>query len=380
MKFKKIIRELIPVKGDSKKQIILKIVFIAAVITFVISAWQIVAYYADTYFASKDYSRTASDYKFNPSDSSEYSEPSSNAVSASSSKPVVRITTDFKVLLKDNRDTKGFIIVPGTNIYYPVVQTSDNKYYLTHNFYKGINRYGCPFIDMRDRVNPLSKNLIIYGHNMKDNLMFGGLLKYKTLSFYKNTSVFDFNTIYKNIKWKVFAVFVANTDPANGDVFNYNVTEFASKDDFNLYIAQVKQRSFINTNVDVSPDENILTLSTCSYDFTSTQTAERFVVMARPLRPGESLDQNAAVLNPSPRMPEMWYKVKGKTMPTFTEPVIKSSGSSSSPASSAIAANAVASSSGTADSSSVSSGSSSASNVSSDTSSGSSSASNVPIP
>jgi sortase B len=231
----------------------------------------------------------------------------------------VRTIADFKTLLKENPDTKGFIIVPGTNIYYPVVQTSNNDYYLTHDFYKNTNRYGCPFIDFNDNINPMSKNIVIYGHNMKDGLMFGDLLDYKSLSFYKSTSVINFNTIYSNIKWKVFAVFITNTDPSKGDVFNYNITSFASNKAFNSFLTQVKRRSLINTDVDVSPDEDILTLSTCAYDFTPTQTTERFVVMARPLRPGESLSQGSATLNPDPQMPQLWYKKFGGTMPKFAD-------------------------------------------------------------
>jgi sortase B len=319
MKLKKFIYDIIPIRGDSKKQIVAKIIFIAAVITFVISAWQIVAYYADTYFALSNYKITTSDYKPSNTDSDASSNTASNTNSGSSSKPAVRLIADFKTLLKKNSDTKGFIIVPGTNIYYPVVQTSNNDYYLTHDFYKNTNRYGCPFVDTGDKINPMSKNVIIYGHNMKDNLMFADLLKYKSLSFYKSTSVINFNTIYKNIKWKVFAVFVSNTDPSKGDVFNYNITTFATNDDFNNLLTQVKHRSLINTNVDVSSDENILTLSTCAYDFTPTHTAERFVVMARPLRPGESLNQSSATKNPKPQMPELWYKRFGGTIPTFSD-------------------------------------------------------------
>lgn len=330
MKNRNLFFEIIPIKGDSIKQIIVKIIFIAAVITFLISAWQIAAYYADTYFAERDYNAAASDYKFNPSsdvysvvpsssDFSVSSNTSSNTSSKQTPKPAVRAIDDFKTLLENNHDTKGFIIVPGTDIYYPVVQTSNNEYYLTHDFYKNTNRYGCPFIDFNDIINPMSKNIVIYGHNMKDNLMFADLLKYKSLSFYKSTSVITFNTIYSNIKWKVFAVFITNTDPSKGDVFNYNITSFATAEEFSSFLTQVKHRSLINTNVDVSPNEDILTLSTCAYDFTPTQTTERFVVMARPLRSGESLSQDSATLNLIPQMPQLWYKKFGGTMPKFTD-------------------------------------------------------------
>jgi SrtB family sortase len=313
LKSMKIIKNIIPMKGDTKKQIISKIIFIVAVATFIISASQIIAYYADGYFANLEQQKITSAY---------------TQTKPNSGKPLTTaggVLVDFTKLLSINSDTKGYITIPNTQINYPVVQTSNNDYYLTHNFEKKKNRYGCPFIDMNNSINPMSKNVIIYGHNMKDDQMFADLLKFENLGFYKSAPVFTFNTIYQNTQWKIFAVFVVNTDPAQGDTFNYIIPNFSSNDDFMSFIKQVNRRSIINTNVDVLPNEKILTLSTCAYDFTQTQTVERFVVMARPLRPGESLYQNAAIKNPNPQMPELWYKVKGLTMPTFIDFISSSS-------------------------------------------------------
>ncbi|MDR3644643.1 MAG: class B sortase, partial [Clostridia bacterium] len=227
---------------------------------------------------------------------------------------------------------KGWVTVPDSNIDYPVVQSADNFFYLRRNWLKESDRHGVPFLDSRCSIDPFTQNTIIYGHNMKDSLMFHDLVKYEKLSFYKEAPVITFNTIDGNYHWKVFAAFIANTEKSSGPVFDYLVPGFDSDTDFLNFIAQVRERSIIDTSVDVKSSDKILTLSTCEYQFPDA----RIVVMARLVRTGESESVGSATLNPSPLMPDIWYKLFGGVKPVFdTSSAVSSAAGSSSQASKA---------------------------------------------
>lgn len=201
---------------------------------------------------------------------------------------------EFYKLYDTNSDIKGWISIPQTVINYPVVQSTDNDYYLHNNFNKLTDNYGCLFLDYRDDIDVQSQNMIIYGHNMKDGQMLTSIVNYQQTDFYNKSALITFNTIYGHYSWKVFAAFIANADPKNGYVFNYLTTNFSSKNDFNNFIKEVRARSLINApSVDVVPGDTVLTLSTCYYSFDNA----RFVVMARRVRPGESTDIKPAIRN-----------------------------------------------------------------------------------
>ena len=97
------------------------------------------------------------------------------------------ITVDFTDLIKQNKDTKGWIQVNGTNINYPFVQSNDNAYYLNHSFNKKKNEAGWVFLDYRNDINNLSKNNIIYAHSRLDKTMFGSLKNILKSNWYNDT-------------------------------------------------------------------------------------------------------------------------------------------------------------------------------------------------
>lgn len=201
---------------------------------------------------------------------------------------------EFYKLYDTNKDIKGWLSIPKTVVNYPVVQSTDNDYYLHNNFNKIADYYGSLFLDYRDNINVQSQNLIIYGHNMKDGQMLTSIVNYQQTDFYKTSSLITFNTIYGHYYWKVFAAFIANADPKDGYVFNYLVTNFPSSKNFNDFIKEVRARSLINTpSVDVVPGDTLLTLSTCYY----SSNDARFVVMARKVRPNESTNMEPATGN-----------------------------------------------------------------------------------
>lgn len=171
------------------------------------------------------------------------------------------INVDFTKLKKINNDVKGWIQVNGTNINYPFVQASDNKYYLNHSFNKSHNYAGWVFLDYRNNLTN-NKNTIIYAHGRIDKTMFGSLRNILSSGWLNNSSnyVVKLSTEKENTLWQVFSVYHI---PTTSD---YIQTEFSSDDEFLQLITKLKDRSMFNFNTDVNSNDNILTLSTCYSD------------------------------------------------------------------------------------------------------------------
>ena len=102
---------------------------------------------------------------------------------------------DYSSVVKVNTDTVGWVKVPNTNIDYPVVQFSNNDYYLNHDFDKKYNYRGAIFMDYRNNPTEFDANTIIYGHNCYDKTMFSELDQYEKIDFYKKTPVFEYNSL-----------------------------------------------------------------------------------------------------------------------------------------------------------------------------------------
>ena len=165
----------------------------------------------------------------------------------------------FEELLKKNTDTVGYLSVNNTKINYPVVQASTNSYYLNRDFNKRKNSMGWIFMDYRNNAKDLDKNTIIYGHNIKQGIMFGTLKYALNSSWYKKESnqVITFNTPTKNMKWRIFSIYRI---PATED---YLKTEFENDEEYMEFLNMLKNRSIYNFNVELNESSKILTLSTC---------------------------------------------------------------------------------------------------------------------
>lgn len=169
------------------------------------------------------------------------------------------INVDFKELKERNNDTVAWIQVGGTNINYPVVQTKDNSYYLTHSFDKKYTDAGWVFMDYRNDSNNFGKNTIIYAHARKDRTMFGSLKNILTNDWYKdkNNHIIKLSTETENTLWQVFSVYHINTETY------YITTSFKSDNDYKDFIKTIKNRTALYFNTNVTEKDKILTLSTC---------------------------------------------------------------------------------------------------------------------
>ncbi|MCL2071612.1 MAG: class B sortase [Oscillospiraceae bacterium] len=208
------------------------------------------------------------------------------------------VLPEYAELYRQNSDMVGYIKIDD-RIDYPVLQFDDDTFYLNRDFEKSESKSGWIFADSRNKFSGLdiSDNTVLYGHNMTTGEKFSALTDYYkstvhgSLEFYKENPVIRFDTLYEKMEWKVFAVVLFNTQEEFGEVFEWNIHEFYTKDEFNNYIPNVIDRSVLFTDVDIEHGDKILTLSTCYWPL-GADVDTRLAVFARKVRPGESSDVN----------------------------------------------------------------------------------------
>lgn len=303
----------LPVKGDSSKEKVRKVVMDISIILIVACLIGFVQLFAERSGQSSSGSVNSTDITDRLSTNS-YAESWKEALSNQSVTSFPEgMKSEYSYFYSSNNDMAGWLKINNTNLDVQVVQGYDNEYYLNKDFYKNDSKSGCPYIDYKNDILELDDNTIIYGNNSYNNLMFSVLEQYKTLEGYKNAPIIEFSTLYKSYSFKVFAVFIATDSPISDNGFSYTVTDFSSDNKFGEFINEVKQRSLINTDVSVQTDDKILTLVTTSREFDNA----RLVVMGRMVRENESSDVNidGATLNTSPKYPQAWYDKKGESNP-----------------------------------------------------------------
>ena len=163
---------------------------------------------------------------------------------------------DFEKLQQQNSDTIAYLKIENTNIQYVVVKTQDNDYYLNHNFKKETNSAGWIFADYRNKFDGTDKNIIIYGHNMKDGSMFNNLKNALNNKWKKEDHTITLKTKEKETKYEMFSTYVIEPEEY------YIQTEF-NDINYKNFIKKIKERSTYNYNVNVESTDKVLTLSTC---------------------------------------------------------------------------------------------------------------------
>ena len=165
---------------------------------------------------------------------------------------------DYDSYLRFNSDTKGFIMSEGTPIQYPIMQGSDNDYYLIHLANNIEHKNGSIFIDYKIDTGLEAKNCVIYGHNMRNGAMFGSLQEYADESYWEEHPYMDVYVGYKHYRYYVFAMY---TTPINSDTYTFR---FKNDKSFLNYIKQCKNKSIYTPDVGkITKDDKIITLSTC---------------------------------------------------------------------------------------------------------------------
>ena len=220
---------------------------------------------------------------------------------------------DWKALKKINTDIKGWISFHNAPINYPVLESEEDgygfQYYLYRDFDKSDNYAGSIFIDHRSEDSVKSRNILTHGHSMRDGTMYMSLIDYGKweidMDFYKKNPTLFFNTPEGNEQWIIFSVLKTNTLEDHGDFFNYLMGDFDSDAQFMNYVYNMKVRSLIDVPVPINEDDQIITLSTCSYEYDEFRT----VVCARKIRNNEDVSKYIKDAKPAedPVWPDVYY-------------------------------------------------------------------------
>lgn len=303
------ISNFIPAKGDKPLEVVRKVVLMVATITFIVTAVILCKLlFIEPAQVEKNYDdlrEIVHPVKVNSDTDVDPSEP-----------------TRFEKLQAINPEIVGWIYIPKTTyIDYPVLEHKGDgdysQYYLHRDYKKNSSSYGSIFVDYRCTKSIQSKNVILHGHNMDNGQVFHQLLSYADINFYRSTPVIQFDTPDYDADWKIISVFKTNTLPEHGEFFNYLRGSFSSETDFMDFAYNIMERSLIDTGVTVNENDQLLTLSTCSYEFTNFRT----VIVARRVRKGESseVDVSKAKPNTDAVWPQCWYARNGGQRKQLTD-------------------------------------------------------------
>lgn len=165
---------------------------------------------------------------------------------------------DFSALQEVNSDVWGWILIPWTNVSYPLVQSTNNSYYLNHTWRKTYNSVGAIFLECQNSRDLSDFNTIIYGHRMNNYSMFGVLSNYKKQSYWSQHPyiyITDKNGTHK------YAIFSAYEGSVEG--LTYQV-RFSGKQEKQNFIDYCVSKSVISTGITPTVSDRIITLSTCT--------------------------------------------------------------------------------------------------------------------
>lgn len=172
-----------------------------------------------------------------------------------------------------NADFTGWLEVPNTKINDPVVYASDYVYYVENNFDQKPSVTGAVFLDYNNLPDMRNRHTILYAHHMKNGTMFGSLKKYKNIEFLRENPVFTYDTLYGTKTYQVFSVLIVP------GLYNYRQLTFNNTGDFLSFTDHMRALSLFSTNLPLKDDDDIITLSTCWYDFKDARFAIQAVLL-----------------------------------------------------------------------------------------------------
>lgn len=177
---------------------------------------------------------------------------------------------EFAELKAINKDIVAWIEIPDTPISYPIVKGEDDVYYLTHTFNGTENSAGSIFMETLNSPDFTDMHTILYGHNMKNGSMFGSLMEYESPSYLVAHPLIFIDTEEGSHAYKIFACYRVDADSDS-----YTIG-FKADEMYVNFLKKIKERSAYDTGVEVTMEDEIITLSTC----TNTGT-NRYLVHAK---------------------------------------------------------------------------------------------------
>lgn len=236
-------------KSRKRKNTIFNVIILICIVAIVFSSYNIAKWFIDNKNSKKLLN--------NIHDQVSVTEEQINV----NDKTIKKFHYDLSKLISQNQDTVGWIHVSNTNIDYPVVQSTDNDFYLNHSFDKSQNSAGWVFADYRSNCSNLGYNTVIYGHNRKDQSMFGSLQTVLKEEWYTNEDnlYVHFSTVNEDHVYRIFSTFVCNDEHVNA----YTQTDFSNEQEFKNYLQKLVNCSSRDYETDISETQQIITLYTC---------------------------------------------------------------------------------------------------------------------
>lgn len=249
-------------KKLKKSDIVSNIILVIAIAVFLFSGYKLISIYSE-------YNEGETEYEDLQEEVVSY-QPKEETVDSEEDKEEEVFTVDFEKLLSINSETVGWIRFDNpSQISYPVVLADDNSKYLKTTFEGKKNSAGTLFMDYENSGDFSDENTFIYGHNMKNGSMFGRLRNYKKSSFCKENPYFY---IYlpdgRVIQYQVFAACIVKDTSETYDKL------YADAEEFQKYIKYVRSVALYSTDVEVTAQSQIVSLSTC----TNVSDDERLVI------------------------------------------------------------------------------------------------------
>lgn len=195
------------------------------------------------------------------------------------------VPNPYGALFAQNDDMAAWLVVDGTVINYPVMQTmEDENYYLERDFEGNTDKSGCLILDTDSSLyEPETTNLIIHGHNMKAGTMFGGLSSYESEDYCQDHKQITLYTKGEERQYEVIAAFYSQVYYVTDQVFKYyNFFQADTEEEFHYFYDNIKELSLYDTGVTAELGDKFLTLSTCAYHVEDG----RFVVVAKEIGRG----------------------------------------------------------------------------------------------
>lgn len=182
------------------------------------------------------------------------------------------VEIDFPAWQSLNSDVQAWIQNESIRVDYPILKSPDNEYYLTRDLDLSYKAMGSIFFDYRNKTDFSDPNTIIYGHNFDNGLMFSNLVWYKSQQFYEQNPVYYLYTPEQVYRVDIAAgIVVSETDTT------YLVVDFNSDAEFRSLIQTIEESSVIETEIELSTSDRLVTLYTCTNDW----QGQRFVVIGK---------------------------------------------------------------------------------------------------
>ena len=195
-----------------------------------------------------------------------------------------RILPELRDIYRLNHDLVGWITIPETEVDYPVVQSQDREFYLSHDFYGETNNHGQIILDTHCDPYTPSYNLVISGHNMRDGTMFAKLLYYSSQSFWRAHKTLEFDSLMERKQFVVFAAFYSADYDEDEEGFRYSA-DIRYRQDADQWLGEIRANQVYDTGIDVEFGDEFITLTTCT---TQKRKDGRFVLVCRRIREGET--------------------------------------------------------------------------------------------